>query len=201
MNQRVTAVEQKNTEQDTAIAGKVNIVQGSGNAGKTLVVGNDGNVICQNIQKTFILLPKLTVSWSGASSGWGTGNLYTLVPYIPSVTILDENTRLLLFTVTAQDRVSGATAYYDGAISTSDFLYQLSKSLNISSWSEFPNGTYEITAYNGVPGYDNKCVINTSLEITLTVSDNSASAIINSTYTIVGSQRNVDMYIYNFEIA
>lgn len=44
LNQRITAVEQKNAQQDTAIAGKVNVAQGSGNAGKVLTVGDDGNV-------------------------------------------------------------------------------------------------------------------------------------------------------------
>ena len=40
----ISAIETKNTEQDTAINGKVSIAQGSANAGKALVVGNDGNV-------------------------------------------------------------------------------------------------------------------------------------------------------------
>lgn len=40
----ITAIETKNTEQDTAINGKVSIAQGAGNAGKALVVGEDGNV-------------------------------------------------------------------------------------------------------------------------------------------------------------
>ena len=40
----VTNLENKNTQQDTAIAGKVAVAQGAANAGKALVVGADGNV-------------------------------------------------------------------------------------------------------------------------------------------------------------
>ena len=44
----ISAIETKNTEQDTAISGlqtsKVNVAQGAANAGKALVVGADGNV-------------------------------------------------------------------------------------------------------------------------------------------------------------
>lgn len=40
----VTNLQNKDTAQDTAIAGKVAIAQGTGNAGKALVVGADGNV-------------------------------------------------------------------------------------------------------------------------------------------------------------
>ncbi len=44
----ITAIETKNTQQDTAINGlqtsKVNVAQGVANAGKALVVGDDGNV-------------------------------------------------------------------------------------------------------------------------------------------------------------
>ena len=41
----ISSIETKNTEQDTAIRGKVDIAQGTENAGKTLVVGEDGNVV------------------------------------------------------------------------------------------------------------------------------------------------------------
>lgn len=44
----ITAIETKNTQQDNAINGlqtsKVNVAQGAENAGKALVIGNDGNV-------------------------------------------------------------------------------------------------------------------------------------------------------------
>lgn len=40
----VTNLQNKDAQQDTAIAGKVAIAQGSANAGKALVVGTDGNV-------------------------------------------------------------------------------------------------------------------------------------------------------------
>ena len=40
----ITAIKTKNTQQDTAINGKISIAQGSANAGKALVVGEDGNV-------------------------------------------------------------------------------------------------------------------------------------------------------------
>ena len=40
----ISAIKTKNTQQDTAINGKVSIAQGAANAGKALVVGNDGNV-------------------------------------------------------------------------------------------------------------------------------------------------------------
>ena len=40
----VTNIKTKNTQQDTAIAGKVAIDQGVANAGKALVVGEDGNI-------------------------------------------------------------------------------------------------------------------------------------------------------------
>lgn len=40
----VTNIQNKNTEQDTAIAGKVAIAQGAANAGKALVIGSNGNV-------------------------------------------------------------------------------------------------------------------------------------------------------------
>ena len=40
----VTNIKTKNTQQDTAIAGKIAIDQGVANAGKALVVGSDGNV-------------------------------------------------------------------------------------------------------------------------------------------------------------
>ena len=40
----ITNLETKNTQQDTAIAGKVAIAQGAANAGKALLVGSDGNV-------------------------------------------------------------------------------------------------------------------------------------------------------------
>ena len=40
----ITAIKTKNTQQDTAINGKISIAQGSSNAGKALVVGSDGNV-------------------------------------------------------------------------------------------------------------------------------------------------------------
>ena len=40
----VTNIKKKNTQQDTAINGKISITQGSANAGKALVVGSDGNV-------------------------------------------------------------------------------------------------------------------------------------------------------------
>ena len=40
----ITAIKTKNTQQDTAINGKISIAQGSANAGKALVVGADGNV-------------------------------------------------------------------------------------------------------------------------------------------------------------
>ena len=40
----ISAINTKNTEQDTAINGKVSIAQGVENAGKALVVGEDGNV-------------------------------------------------------------------------------------------------------------------------------------------------------------
>ena len=45
----ISAIETKNTEQDTAIAGKVAINQGTGNAGKVLVVGSNGNVTPEEI--------------------------------------------------------------------------------------------------------------------------------------------------------
>ena len=40
----ISDIKTKNTQQDTAINGKVSIAQGSANAGKALVVGSDGNV-------------------------------------------------------------------------------------------------------------------------------------------------------------
>ena len=40
----VNNIKTKNTQQDTAINGKVSIAQGSANAGKVLVIGSDGNV-------------------------------------------------------------------------------------------------------------------------------------------------------------
>ena len=40
----ITAIKTKNTQQDTAIDGKVSIAQGAANAGKALIVGSDGNV-------------------------------------------------------------------------------------------------------------------------------------------------------------
>lgn len=40
----VNNIKTKNTQQDTAIAGKVAISQGTGNAGKALIVGSDGNL-------------------------------------------------------------------------------------------------------------------------------------------------------------
>ena len=40
----VTNIQNKNTAQDSAIAGKVAIAQGAANAGKALIVGSDGNV-------------------------------------------------------------------------------------------------------------------------------------------------------------
>ncbi len=40
----ITAIKTKNTQQDTAINGKVSIAQGAANAGKALIVGPDGNV-------------------------------------------------------------------------------------------------------------------------------------------------------------
>lgn len=40
----ISAIKTKNTQQDTAINGKISIAQGSANAGKALVVGSDGNV-------------------------------------------------------------------------------------------------------------------------------------------------------------
>ena len=40
----ITAIKTKNTQQDTAINGKISIAQGSANAGKALVVGADGTV-------------------------------------------------------------------------------------------------------------------------------------------------------------
>lgn len=44
----ISAIETKNSQQDTAIAGKVEISQGVSNAGKALVVGEDGNVTLIN---------------------------------------------------------------------------------------------------------------------------------------------------------
>ena len=45
---KITSIESKNRQQDTAISGlqtsKVNVAQGTGNAGKALVIGSDGNV-------------------------------------------------------------------------------------------------------------------------------------------------------------
>ena len=40
----INDIKTKNTQQDTAINGKISIAQGSANAGKALVVGSDGNV-------------------------------------------------------------------------------------------------------------------------------------------------------------
>lgn len=40
----ISAIKTKNTQQDTAINGKVSIAQGAANAGKALIVGSDGNV-------------------------------------------------------------------------------------------------------------------------------------------------------------
>ena len=45
----VTNIQNKDTQQDTAIAGKVAIDQGVANAGKALVVGEDGNVAPGNV--------------------------------------------------------------------------------------------------------------------------------------------------------
>lgn len=45
----MTNIQNKDTEQDTAIAGKVAIDQGVANAGKALVVGKDGNVAPGNV--------------------------------------------------------------------------------------------------------------------------------------------------------
>lgn len=49
----ISAIETKNTEQDTAINGlqtsKVNVAQGAANVGKALVVGADGNVTVGNV--------------------------------------------------------------------------------------------------------------------------------------------------------
>ena len=44
LSKRITAVEQKNTQQDTAIVGKVDVAQGIENVGKVLTVGDDGNI-------------------------------------------------------------------------------------------------------------------------------------------------------------
>lgn len=44
INTEITGITNKNTEQDTAIAGKVAIAQGTENAGKVLGIGEDGNV-------------------------------------------------------------------------------------------------------------------------------------------------------------
>ena len=51
---RITAVEQKNTSQDTAIAGKVNVAQGAENVDKVLTVGDDGNVTPMELPKVEI---------------------------------------------------------------------------------------------------------------------------------------------------
>ena len=40
----ISAIKTKNTQQDTAINGKISIAQGAANAGKALIVGSDGNV-------------------------------------------------------------------------------------------------------------------------------------------------------------
>ena len=55
----ISAIEAKNTQQDTAIGGlqssKVNVAQGAENAGKALVVGEDGNVIAVPLSNKKVL--------------------------------------------------------------------------------------------------------------------------------------------------
>ena len=54
----VTNLENKNTQQDTAIAGKVAIDQGVANAGKALIVGEDGNItLTGSLSKSLSSLP------------------------------------------------------------------------------------------------------------------------------------------------
>ena len=46
----ISAINTKNTEQDAAINGKVSIAQGAENAGKALVVGSDGNIALSSLK-------------------------------------------------------------------------------------------------------------------------------------------------------
>lgn len=63
INTEITGITNKNTEQDTAIAGKVAISQGVENAGKVLGIGSDGNVTPVN------------AGGSSGGSGWEKVNL------------------------------------------------------------------------------------------------------------------------------
>ena len=64
----VTNIKTKNTQQDTAIAGKVAIDQGVANAGKALVVGEDGNIGVKNIDSSDCYLVPIEITGETPSS-------------------------------------------------------------------------------------------------------------------------------------
>ena len=78
----ITAIETKNTEQDqsiaantSALAGKVDVAQGAANAGKALVVGEDGNVTIgssSGIERLFTTIESLPISFNTSVNEPGT---------------------------------------------------------------------------------------------------------------------------------
>ena len=81
----ISDIKTKNTQQDAAISGlqssKVNVAQGAANAGKALVVGNDGNIKLDVLSSPKSILYRLntSIATSGSSSTNLNGRPFTII--------------------------------------------------------------------------------------------------------------------------
>ena len=96
----VTNLKNKNTQQDTAINGKISIAQGSSNAGKVLVVGSDGNVAPGNVSGGEVWEE---VNLSNFPTDWVIGDRIKVICYVlnrTSAGVSSWNTTISDYTVT-----------------------------------------------------------------------------------------------------
>ena len=71
----ISAIKTKNTQQDTAINGKISIAQGAANAGKALIVGSDGNVTPGDVSGGEVWEE---INYSNPPTDWANGDRFKI---------------------------------------------------------------------------------------------------------------------------
>lgn len=173
----VTNLQNKNTAQDQSIAanasaieGKVSIAQGAENAGKNLVIGDDGNVTLKSVTST---VPYLSITFDGVT--WSTGSTsftHAISGYFPSRvtynnTLLDaEYMRCSTSSITKQ---SLTVNYADLPVSDTA-MHIISELLKFTG--NLPDGTYLVHLHSFLFYYGLPVVTSDNIAYTFVIQNN-----------------------------
>ena len=202
-DERLSAVESKNTEQDTAIANKaISSVGASVDADNNLtitVAQADGTSKSGSVAlpagggvELFVLSNSEFSITTTCTEIWPQTSAYALTEGSPGILTADKD---LVILGQCNTRANSQSGYYGaalGSVSASKILTALKSMIfGVSDWSKVPVGTYTITGCGRTSSGSGSTNLNFTpgsqgYTIVLTVADDGSASLDASTYTLYG---------------